>query len=123
MSKWFNPDWGQQLQTAMKGYRHQLSLVFVEVTASLKLQRVRGTDLPVPVLENDTYATSLKKKKQRKKCRFATASSMIDQYDPSTSPVSYAFDILDRVALSGSWSIVYDIVQNSFESEPSTNTV
>ncbi len=67
-----------------------------------------GKDLPVPVLENDTYAQSLKKR--RLSTRFWTASDLINAYQTSSEPViDYAFDILDKVKLEGSWSIVYDI--------------
>jgi len=71
----------------------------------------RGNDLPIPVLENDTYAKSLLKHKKKEECRFSTASNMIEEYPTNkhSSIVDYSFDILDKVALDGSWSIVYDI--------------
>ncbi len=71
----------------------------------------RGADLPISVLENDTYAQSIAKKNANVNCRFKTASEMIDKYKPSstTSIIDYSFNILDKVALDGSWSIVYDI--------------
>lgn len=71
----------------------------------------RGDDLPIPVLENDSYSQSLAKMHANVKCRFKTASEMIEQYQaaPKSSVIDYSFTILDKVALDGSWSIVYDI--------------
>lgn len=64
--------------------------------------------LPFPVLENDPYKTSLKKQSKNQSCRFNTVVNMLDSYNES-NPVNYAFEILDKVALDGSWSMVYDI--------------
>ncbi|MCT4580553.1 MAG: linear amide C-N hydrolase [Flavobacteriales bacterium] len=71
----------------------------------------KDQSLPFPVLENDTYSTSLRKNKQQQSCRFNTAISMLDNYQHSSheNAVDYAFNILNKVALDGSWSIVYDI--------------
>ncbi len=71
----------------------------------------KGDDLPIAVLENDRYATSLRKNERNTSCRFRTASKMIEQYKgvSDTSAIEYSFKILDKVALDGSWSIVYDI--------------
>ncbi len=71
----------------------------------------RGDDLPFPVLENDPYASSLAKRQKGKSSRFSTASKLVEQYssEKNLSVVDYSFSILDKVALDGSWSIVYDI--------------
>ena len=74
----------------------------------------QNESLPIPVLENDRYSTSLIKHKNRKKCRFSTAASMLDEYpsqgnSKNSEIIDYSLDVLDRVALSGSWSIVYDL--------------
>lgn len=71
----------------------------------------RGEDLPFPVLENDPYSKSLLKHEDKFKCRFRTAATMIESYqaNPVGSVMDYSFSILDKVALDGSWSIVYDI--------------
>jgi len=71
----------------------------------------KASDLPVPVLENETYAKSLQKSINNRKCRFGTVSKMINNYNgqSDSSAISYSFDILNEVALDGSWSIVYDI--------------
>ncbi len=71
----------------------------------------KASDLPVPVLENETYAKSLQKSRNNKKCRFGTVSKMINSYDgkSDSAAINYSFDILNEVVLDGSWSIVYDI--------------
>lgn len=71
----------------------------------------QGNDLPIPVLENDSYSNSLIKKQKGQQCRFATAAKMVKDFKltSSTSPLDYSFRILDKVKLDGSWSIVYDI--------------
>jgi len=71
----------------------------------------RGEDLPFPVLENDPYSKSLEKHEDKFNCRFRTAATMIESYqaNPVGSVIGYSFTILDKVALDGSWSIVYDI--------------
>lgn len=63
-----------------------------------------------PVLENDTYRTSLKKQKANRDCRFNMVVNMLDTYPKQDkSAIDYSFSILDKVALDGSWSMVYDI--------------
>ncbi|MBD80917.1 MAG: hypothetical protein CL840_18515 [Crocinitomicaceae bacterium] len=70
----------------------------------------KENDLPVSVLENDPYSKSLTNYKEGASCRFTTAANMVKLYDSNSgSMVDYSFQILDRVALQGSWSIVYDI--------------
>lgn len=66
--------------------------------------------LPFSVLENDTYKTSLNKHKNKNSCRFNTVINMLDNYSHQDKiAVDYSFQILDKVALDGSWSMVYDI--------------
>lgn len=71
----------------------------------------QGNDLIAPVLENDPYATSIMKLKKGQNCRFKKVVSMLEAYSPNnkTSAIDYSFSILDKVALDGSWSIVYDV--------------
>ena len=82
----------------------------------------QGNDLPIPVLENDTYFTSLEKNENKQNCRFRTAANMLSKYNPkSNSPIEYSFKILDKVALDGSWSIVYDIKNMEIHFKTSSN--
>jgi penicillin V acylase-like amidase (Ntn superfamily) len=71
----------------------------------------KGNDLPIPVLENDTYSNSLVSYKNKLDTRFTSANNMIKSYNPSdtASIIDYSFNILDEVTLDSSWSIVYDI--------------
>lgn len=71
----------------------------------------KGGDLPIAVLENDPYIKSLSKNTNKVSCRFRTVAEMLKKYQtsPSTPAVQYSFNILDKVALDGSWSIVYDV--------------
>ena len=64
-----------------------------------------------PVLENDSYETSLKKYQNKQDSRFTTATQKVVNYNEKTnqSAIDYSFEILEDVALDGSWSIVYDI--------------
>jgi len=70
-----------------------------------------GSKLPYPVLENSVYQESLRQKRNNEECRFATASSMVSNYEEKEgeSILDYSFKILKEVALDGAWSIVYDI--------------
>ena len=80
----------------------------------------KGNDLPMPVLTNDTYSTSIgshragASRKTNSLERFTTACNMIQQYKlnaVSGSMVNESFAILDKVAQGNftKWSIVYDI--------------
>ncbi len=68
-------------------------------------------ELPYVVLENEPYLQSIKRKEANHSCRFAMASSLVENYytNENTSAIDYSFHILDKVKLDGSWSIVYDI--------------
>ncbi len=83
----------------------------------------QGSDLPIKVLENDVYATSLKKNAQNQSCRFSRAADMIERFPSKqdTDVVDYSFNILDEVALSGSWSIVYDIKNKKIQFKTASN--
>ena len=93
-----------------------------------KMEVHKGSDLPFPVLTNDTYASSLEQTKTALTSaggnsisyrnnsidRFAKACNMLRQFQQTamTTPViDYSFDILDKVAQGShtKWSIVYDI--------------
>ena len=54
---------------------------------------------------------SLEKKEENVRCRFRTAAELITKYkyDPVLPAVDYSFNVLAKVVLEGSWSIVYDI--------------
>lgn len=71
----------------------------------------KGSDLPIPVLENDPYSESLNRNTAKENCRFNTAARLVERYNakPQTSAIEYSFNILDKVALDGAWSIVYDV--------------
>lgn len=74
------------------------------------MQAYKGENLPIPVLENDRYEESLRKYKAGEESRFCSAAKLIDQYNPTRdNMIDYSFDILNDVALDGSWSVVYDI--------------
>jgi choloylglycine hydrolase len=71
-----------------------------------------GGNLPYPVLENDLYSESIGLYEANVDCRFSKAVNMLDKYQGTNNKeelIDYSFEILDEVALDGSWSIVYDI--------------
>ena len=86
-----------------------------------------GTNLSIPVLTNTDYATSARMYKQSVNSkdtnvafndnslqRFATACSMVQQYNAggsNSSLVDYSFDVLKQVSNDDftKWSIVYDM--------------
>ena len=86
-----------------------------------------GTNLSIPVLTNTDYATSARMYKQSINSkdtnvafndnslqRFATACSMVQQYNAggsNSSLVNYSFDVLKKVSNDDftKWSIVYDM--------------
>jgi penicillin V acylase-like amidase (Ntn superfamily) len=76
-----------------------------------KMKVYKDKDLPVPVLENDNYQESLESYKNEESCRFTTTAGMIKKYrgNDGASAVEYSFKILEEVALSAEWSVVYDI--------------
>ncbi len=71
----------------------------------------KGTDLPTPVLENDLYLKSVNKHSKNQTCRFSTALKMVNSFETqnNSKAIEYSFNILNKVKISGSWSIVYDI--------------
>jgi len=84
----------------------------------------KGNDLPIAVLENDTYLKSLSKSKKNTHSRFNTAANLLKQYHlyPTTpSPVNCSFSILEKVKLAGSWSIVFDVNKLEIHFKTSTN--
>lgn len=70
-----------------------------------------GKDLPLQILENEPYRQSYKKFEQNRTCRFNMVAKKLKKLKTIDQPnyVDYAFDVLEEVKLSGSWSIVYDI--------------
>jgi choloylglycine hydrolase len=87
-----------------------------------------GSELPFPVLTNDSYQSSVEQTRtaitsaggssksfvNNSIDRFARACSMVNRYRQTTVPVpviDYSFSILDEVAQGGhtKWSIVYDL--------------
>jgi choloylglycine hydrolase len=83
----------------------------------------RNESLPIPVLENSTYSKSLNYYKNNVTCRFTTATNMLNKYDEiKKSAVDYSFVILDKVALDGSWSIVYDIKNMKINFKTASNS-
>ncbi|MFA5209907.1 MAG: hypothetical protein WC403_06285 [Proteiniphilum sp.] len=85
----------------------------------------RGKELPVAVLTNSTYETSLRYRADLKNGevrhyeemehnssgRFSKAADRLDKYEGQADPVAYAFATLDSVAQGEHtrWSIVYDV--------------
>jgi choloylglycine hydrolase len=81
-----------------------------------------GSQLPVRVLTNDTYASSIYHWQNGKTPvldpgrsieRFMKAAAMLEKYDPqkATGPTEYAFKILDAVSARRTvWRIVYENV-------------
>jgi choloylglycine hydrolase len=88
-----------------------------------KMLVYRDYELPIPVLENEVYSNSLENYNNNISCRFTTAANMIKNYYPQkdNSIVDYSFQILDSVALSGSWSIVYDVKNMKIHFKTQTN--
>jgi choloylglycine hydrolase len=93
-----------------------------------KMKVHKGSDLPFPVLTNDSYASSIEQTKtaltpaggnsisfsNNSMDRFAKACDMVKRFQQAaiTTPViDYSFAILDKVAQGShtKWSIVYDI--------------
>jgi penicillin V acylase-like amidase (Ntn superfamily) len=73
-----------------------------------KMVAYKGNELPVSVLENETYKNSMQSFKNAQSCRFTTTANLIKKYNGG-DPVNYSFGILDKVALTAEWSVVYDI--------------
>lgn len=73
-----------------------------------------GDKLSYPVAANDLYSTSLHRYKQGDECRFATAADKVNRYKPkpeasAESVIEFSFNLLDSVAITAEWSMVYDI--------------
>lgn len=88
-----------------------------------KMVVYKGEDLPVPVLENDDYQTSLEHMSNEKSCRFTKAADLVKKYkgNGGQSAIEYSFKILEEVALSAEWSVVYDITNKEVHFSTSTN--
>ncbi len=87
-----------------------------------KLEVFKGDDLPIPVLANTYYPDDLKQHQKGKTSRFATVAKHLDAYKTTNiKPIEYSFSILDDVALAGSWSIVYDIKQQTIYFKSATH--
>lgn len=80
-----------------------------------------GNELPVPVLENESYENSMRNYNSNSQCRFTNAASLIKKYNGITPGVKYAFNILQEVALTAEWSIVYDITKRQIHFRTSSN--
>jgi choloylglycine hydrolase len=76
-----------------------------------KLVVHRGASLPVPVLANDPYAESLSARRDQPAARFSRAASGLT----SATTIDGAFNLLDEVAGSTQWSIVYDMKNRAIE--------
>ncbi len=76
-----------------------------------KMVTHKGNDLSVTVLENDLYEESLENYKEERSCRFTKAVKLVKDYKGTGGQhaIDYCYDILNQVALSAEWSIVYDI--------------
>jgi penicillin V acylase-like amidase (Ntn superfamily) len=94
----------------------------------------RGSNLPYPVLANDTYNASLQNASASSNKgfqansgdRFARACALVQQYkkaDTKKPIVDYSFDLLNNVAQGNftKWSIVYDITNRRIFFKTSVN--
>jgi penicillin V acylase-like amidase (Ntn superfamily) len=83
----------------------------------------KGSDLKTPVLENEQYLISVKKHSTNKTCRFGTAVKMINSFETqnNSKAVEYSFNILNKVKISGAWSIVYDIKNRQIHFKTGSN--
>jgi len=88
-----------------------------------KMVTHKGNDLSVTVLENDLYKESLERYKDEKSCRFTKAVNMLKEYkgNGGTQAVDYCYKVLDEVALSAEWSIVYDITNREIHFNTTQN--
>lgn len=86
-----------------------------------KMVFYKNNSLPVSVLENEPYSQSLKSFNNNQPCRFTTAANLIKKYNGKGSGVDYSFNILDQVALSAEWSVVYDITQKQIHFKTNNN--
>jgi penicillin V acylase-like amidase (Ntn superfamily) len=92
-----------------------------------------GSNLPYPVLANDTYRSSLHNLSVSSKGvqansgdRFSRACALVQQYkkaDTEKPIVDYSFDILNKVSQGNftKWSIVYDITNKKIFFKTSAN--
>ncbi len=75
-----------------------------------KMVVYKGKDLSKPVLVNDPYESSVEGCKNGEMGRFGTAADLIKKYKATDgSGLEYSFQILEQVALSAEWAIVYDV--------------
>lgn len=88
-----------------------------------KMVSYTNDDMPVPVLENDLYEKSLEHSKNQTSCRFTKALDMIEKYSGADgqSAIDYCYKILEEVALSAEWSIVYDITNREIHFSTNSN--
>lgn len=88
-----------------------------------KMVTHKGNDLSVSVLENDLYSESLENYKEEKSCRFTKAVNLVKDYKGTAGQqaVDYCYEILDKVALSAEWSIVYDITNREIHFSTTQN--
>lgn len=88
-----------------------------------KMVVYKGEDLPVSVLENEPYASSLEGYNTHKTCRFSSAANLIKEYKSGAGKdaIKYSFNILEAVALSAEWSVVYDITNQQIHFKTNTN--
>lgn len=86
-----------------------------------KMVHYTGKSLPVPVLENESYSSSMNNYTNNDQCRFTTAANLVKKYNGTSSGVEYSFKILQQVALSAEWSIVYDITQKQIHFKTTSN--
>ena len=88
-----------------------------------KMVVYKGDDLPIVVLENEPYNKSLESYKNEEPCRFTTAANLIKNYKGNSDKesIDYSFKILEQVALSAEWSVVYDIKNMQIHFSTQTN--
>lgn len=86
-----------------------------------KMVSYQRNNLPVSVLENEPYDKSLKNYRSNDYCRFTTAANLVKKYNGNTPAVDYSFNILEQVALSAEWSVVYDITKKQIHFRTTSN--
>lgn len=86
-----------------------------------KMVAYSGNKLPVSVLENSPYDESLRNYRNNQSCRFKTAAHLVEKYNGAKPAVDYSFNILEQVALTAEWSMVYDISKRQIHFKTSSN--
>lgn len=118
----------------INGLREQLHFLVCDKTGNKaviefhdgKMDIIKNTELEIPVLTNSNYLESVELFKNKKSCRFTTVAQKLNSYESSNKkidPIVYSLEILEDVALEGSWSIVYDIKRSEIHFKSSSHKI